>query len=188
MTCLIKILISPWLLKQIERGFRWDADSYHFIILKHILINSQFRKILMLKVRLSSSSSSFFFWGGVPTAYSNLLHAVQTVPRDQFISVHLQWRSLYCRVTWIVTIYVNIKHAFQLIQVSSRVKGSFPGFFFDFWMIFLWMILLFTWCVLINDIRFLDPFFDPHLLIWTPDEGMILPFWIQRNFYSYQEF
>ena len=38
--------------------------SYKFIILKHIFfyiqINSQFRKILMLKVWLSS----FFFWGG----------------------------------------------------------------------------------------------------------------------------
>ena len=31
--------------------------SYNFIILQHIQINSQFRKILMLKVRLS------FFWG-----------------------------------------------------------------------------------------------------------------------------
>ena len=40
--------------------------SYYFIILKHIQINSQCRKIMMLKVRLSSSSSSssFFFFGG----------------------------------------------------------------------------------------------------------------------------
>ena len=30
MTCLIKKLISSWLLNQIGWGFRWDADSYHF--------------------------------------------------------------------------------------------------------------------------------------------------------------
>ena len=56
MTCLIKILISSWLQNQIGWGFRLFAEmqiiSYTFSILKHIQIGSQFRNILMLKVRL----------------------------------------------------------------------------------------------------------------------------------------
>ena len=59
MICLIK---NPYLFVTTEPNrmgvfAEMQIISYNIIILKHIQINSQFRKILMLKVRLS------FFWG-----------------------------------------------------------------------------------------------------------------------------
>ena len=51
-----KILISSWLLNQMGCYFffaEMQIISSNCIILKHIQINSQFRKILMLKVQLS---------------------------------------------------------------------------------------------------------------------------------------
>ena len=43
---------SLWLLNQIGWGFRRDVDSYSFTVQKHIQINSQSWKLLMLKVWL----------------------------------------------------------------------------------------------------------------------------------------
>ena len=52
MTCLMKSFFLPEYFTKSDGGFRLRLQilSYTFIILKHIQINSQFRKILILKV------------------------------------------------------------------------------------------------------------------------------------------
>ena len=59
MTCLIKILffLRDYWTKSDRVFAEMQIISYNFIILKHIQINAQFRKILMLKIRLSR------YWG-----------------------------------------------------------------------------------------------------------------------------
>ena len=57
MTCLIKIHISSFFVTTEPNRMGFFAEmqiiSYNCIVLKHIQINSQFQKILMLKFRLS---------------------------------------------------------------------------------------------------------------------------------------
>ena len=52
-----------------------QSISYNVIILKHIEINSQFRKIFTLKIRLIDF---FFFFGGGDNLYDNAHKNVDT--------------------------------------------------------------------------------------------------------------
>ena len=69
MTCLIKSLFLPDYWTKSDVFFaEMQIISYKFIILKHIQINLQFQKILMLKVRL------YFFLGQSSLGVKNILH------------------------------------------------------------------------------------------------------------------
>ena len=56
-----KILMFSWLLNQIGWGFRWEQIiSSNFIILKHIRINLQFRKMIDAESPIIILFNSFF--------------------------------------------------------------------------------------------------------------------------------
>ena len=76
MTCPIKILISSWTTEPKSDGVEMQSNSYNVIILKHIEINSQFRKILTLD---SPIDFFFFFLGGGQSVWTMHTKNVDTI-------------------------------------------------------------------------------------------------------------
>ena len=99
------------------RGYWTNSDgvfaemqiiSYNFIILKHIQINSQFREILMLKVRLS-------FWDNKWWPFIRILGSRLSMNRPFIINIGLGW--FRCAVGLWMKIILTVQSAQIFIRM-----------------------------------------------------------------------